>query len=313
MKTFTMEGLIPAAYTPMNKDFSVNYEAIETMATYLNQTGVKGIFICGSTGEGCNMTTGERKRVAEEYVKYFKGDVIVHVGHNSLDDAADLAAHAEFIGASAVSAIAPSYFPVNDTKAIAQSMQKIAFSCPNIPFYYYHIPALTASSINLIEFLQYADQNIPNLRGIKFTNEKVFDFIACKNAVGGKFDIAYGYDEMMIAGWSAGAKSYVGSTFNFMAPLYQELLEAAESGNMEEARRLQGLSEEAIRIIGSVGAFHPLVKTLISRLGVPCGPGRLPFGAVTEEQTEILWKKLEAIGATAYFNAPVLAQETAAC
>lgn len=297
-----MNGLVPAAYTPMNADFSVNYDAIAPMAIYLKNSGASAIFICGSTGEGCNLTTEERKQVAAEYVKHYDGDVIVHVGHNSLADAADLAAHAQEIGAAAVSAICPTYFPMNSTEILLQSMKQIADACPELPFYYYHIPALTSAGANLVEFLELAQTEIPNLRGVKFTNEQIHVFLACKRAAGGKYDVAFGYDEMMIAGWSAGSKAYVGSTFNFMAPLYTALLEAAEAGDMTEARRLQHLSEEAIGVINSVGAFHPLVKTIISKLGVPCGPGRLPMGPVTEAQTEKLWKKLHDIGAGKYLN-----------
>lgn len=302
---FKMKGIVPAAYTPMNSDFSVNYDAIEKMAEYLHKVGTPQIFICGSTGEGCNMTTAERKLVAEAYVKHYNGDVIVHVGHNSLADAADLAAHAQEIGAAAVSAISPSYFPMNSTEILFQSMKKIAAACSDTPFYYYHIPALTSAGANLVDFLEMADGEISNLRGVKFTNEQIHVFLACQRAAGGKYDVAFGYDEMMIAGWSAGSEAYVGSTFNFMSPLYSQLIEAAEAGNMEEARRLQHLSEKAIGIINSVGAFHPLVKTLISRLGVPCGPGRLPMGPVTEAQADELWNKLQDAGVGPYLNPAV--------
>ncbi|NWK54756.1 dihydrodipicolinate synthase family protein [Verrucomicrobiaceae bacterium N1E253] len=300
-----MKGIVPAAYTPMNADYSVNYDAIESMAAYLKGAGTSQIFICGSTGEGCNLTTDERKRVAEAYVKHYDGDVIVHVGHNSLADSADLAAHAQAIGAAAVSAICPTYFPMNSTEILCQSMQQIAAACPELPFYYYHIPALTSAGANLLDFLEMADTAIPNLRGVKFTNEQIHVFLACRKAVGGKYDIAFGYDEMMIAGWSAGADAYVGSTFNFMTPLYAKLVEAAKAGDMDEARRLQHLSEEAIRVLNQVGAFHPLVKTVISRLGVPCGPARLPMGPVTQAQADELWEKFQDLGLAPYLNPAV--------
>lgn len=307
-----MNGLVPAAYTPMNADFSVNYDAIAPMAIYLKNTGVTAIFICGSTGEGCNLTTEERKRVAEEYVKHFDGDVIVHVGHNSLADSADLAAHAQEIKAAAVSAIAPSYFPMGSTEILHASMKQIADACPELPFYYYHIPALTNATANVPEFLEMSVDTIPNLAGVKFTNEQIHVFLACKSAAGGRYDVAFGYDEMMIAGWSAGSKGYVGSTFNFMAPLYNALLAAAEAGDMAEAQRLQHLSEQAIRIIGGTGPFHPIVKSLISKLGVPCGPGRLPMGPITEEMTESVWKKLHDLGVGPYLN-PALKPALGAC
>lgn len=300
-----MKGFIPAAYTPMQADFSVNYPAIETMAAYFERAGTRQIFVCGSTGEGCNLTTQERKLVAEAYVQHFKGEVIVHVGHNCLTDAADLAAHAQAIGAVAVSAICPSYFPMNCPVILFQSMRQIAAGCPDLPFYYYHIPGLTGAKADLVTFLEKADAAIPNLRGVKFTNEQIPVYLACQRAAGGQYDLAFGCDEMMLAGWSVGAKAYVGSTFNFMVPLYTQLIEAAEAGDMPEAGRLQRLSEQAIGTILSVGAFHPLVKTILSRLGVPCGPARLPMGAVTAAQAEEVWQKLHDIGIGPYLNPPL--------
>src|SRR5690606_41784751 len=63
----------------------------------LVNNGIKGIFICGSTGEGPSLTVSERKELAEAFVaaaaKRLK--VFVHVGHNSLEDAMELARHAE--------------------------------------------------------------------------------------------------------------------------------------------------------------------------------------------------------------------------
>lgn len=297
-----MTGIVPAAYTPMHADFSVNYDAIAPMCAYLKNSGVSQIFICGSTGEGCNLTTEERKLVAAEYVKHFAGDVIVHVGHNCIKDSVDLAAHAQEIGAAAVSAISPSYFPMNSTEILFQSMQQIAAACPDTPFYYYHIPALTSAGADLLAFLEMVDGKIPNFRGVKFTNEAIHVFLACQKAAGGKYDVAFGYDEMMIAGWAAGSKAFVGSTFNFMAPLYIKLVEAADAGNMEEAHRLQQISVKAVQILNEVGAFHPLIKTIITRLGVPCGPSRLPMGPVTDAQADELWQKLQDIGVAPYLN-----------
>ena len=298
---FIMNGLVPATYTPLNEDFSINYAEIAVMSRYLEASGVKQIFICGSTGEGAHLTTEERKKVAEAFVKDFQGDVIVHVGHNCLIDAADLAAHAESIGAAAVSAITPSYFPMRNTETLLASMKQIADAAPATPFYYYHIPALASTGANIPALLEMAADSIPNFRGVKFTNESIFNYIACKNAADGIFDVAFGYDEMMIAGWAAGSKAFVGSTFNFMAPLYNHLIEAAEAGDMEKARELQHFSEKAIRVINEVGPFHPLVKTIITRLGVECGPARLPLPALKEGMADEVWNRLLEMGAEQYF------------
>jgi len=58
--------------------------------------GLRGIFVCGSNGEGPNMMTEERMLVAENFIKSAKGRlmIIVHVGHSCIADSKKLAAHA---------------------------------------------------------------------------------------------------------------------------------------------------------------------------------------------------------------------------
>ena len=63
------------------------------MVEHLLSSGIQGIFVCGSTGEGPSLTIAERKQVAEAYVRAARGRLytFVHVGHNSLEEARGLA------------------------------------------------------------------------------------------------------------------------------------------------------------------------------------------------------------------------------
>ena len=112
-----LEGLIAATITPLRQDGEVDAGAIAPMIDRLIATGVTGLYVCGSTGEGMSLTCEERKQVVEETVKASadRVPVIVQVGHNSLADATTLAAHAEACGADVISATCPSYFKVDDT------------------------------------------------------------------------------------------------------------------------------------------------------------------------------------------------------
>ena len=96
-----IEGLLAAAFTPFHEDGSLNLGLIPALVDKLVNDGLKGIFICGSNGEGPNMTTEERMKVAEEFVKAANRRllIIVHVGHSSIAESRILAAHAAEIGA----------------------------------------------------------------------------------------------------------------------------------------------------------------------------------------------------------------------
>ncbi|MEO1856733.1 MAG: dihydrodipicolinate synthase family protein [Rubritalea sp.] len=95
---------------------------------------------------------------------------------NSLAYSADLAVHAQSIGAAAVSAIAPSYFPMNSKEVLYESIKQIAAACPDLSFYYYHIPALTKAGANVPAFLELATDCIHNVGGAKFTNKFIHVF-----------------------------------------------------------------------------------------------------------------------------------------
>ncbi len=137
------DGLIAATLTPMTANGEVALDEVGPQIDRLISRGVSGLYVCGSTGEGISLTTAERKAVAEESIRCAakRVPVLVQVGHNSLKEAAELAAHAASSGASAISATCPSYFKIGSCKVLVESMKVVADGAPNLPFYYYHVPS----------------------------------------------------------------------------------------------------------------------------------------------------------------------------
>ena len=58
--SFRLTGLVAAPYTPFKADGSLNPAVIPNYSEHLLQTGVNGVFICGSTGEGHSLAVEER-------------------------------------------------------------------------------------------------------------------------------------------------------------------------------------------------------------------------------------------------------------
>ena len=76
-----LEGMVAATFTPMDENGDVNLSVIDKYADWIASTPVKGVFVCGTTGEFSSLTIDERKAVLEKWVasaaKRFK--VIAHV------------------------------------------------------------------------------------------------------------------------------------------------------------------------------------------------------------------------------------------
>ena len=298
MTTKRIQGLVAATHTPFHADGSLNLAIVEKQAEHLQATGVSHAFIGGTTGECSSLTLEERRALSVRWFEVTRGaalKVIVHVGSNCLADSRNLAAQAQELGAAAVSALAPSYFKPGNTATLVESMAQIANASPELPFYYYEIPTMTGISLSPSEFLAQAADRIPNLAGIKFTSSNLMEYQLCRASHDGRFDIPFGFDEMMLGALALGATGAVGSSFNFAAPIYNRLIAAFQRGDLIAAREQQMRSVRTIQKLAARG-YMGAAKATMAMLGVDVGPPRLPCAALDSNQTKALRSELEQIG-----------------
>lgn len=294
-----LEGLIAAPFTPMHKDGSLNLATIPAYYEMLKANGVKGAFICGSTGEGVSLSLIEKKAVAEEWAALTKNDadfiVMPLLGGTCLTDCKELALHAQQIGLDAISFTAPFYFKPASVEMLAKACAEVAAVVPDMPFYYYHIPVLTGVGFSMIELLKAVDNLIPNFAGIKYTHEDFMDFLSCQNFQNGKYDMLWGRDENMLPALALGTKAAVGSTFNYAAPLYYDLIDAFNNGDLKTANALQQKSIDMITLLGKYAGIAT-GKAYMKLLGIDCGEFRLPVKNMTATEFELFKKDTEQIG-----------------
>jgi len=292
-----IKGLFAAPFTPLNSDGTLNLSMIPTLVEDLIADGLSGAFICGSNGEGPNMTTQERMAVAGAFVKAANKriQIWVHVGHSSIAESKILMQHAYHIGADAASSVAAFYFKPSSVENLVDCMAQIAASCPEMPFYYYHIPMLTGVGMDMLRFLELAEIQIPNLQGIKYTANTIWEYQACLNHFGDRFNILYGFDEMLLPALSVGATAAIGSTYNFAAPLYLSVIEDFRNSRLEAAQKTMNLLVDMVRML----VKHPPIpgqKAIMKMLGHEVGGCRLPLVTLSEKQYETLQNDLENIG-----------------
>jgi len=298
MDFLKIKGLIAAPFTPMNEDGSINTGIIPDYATKLKNDRLSGVFICGTTGEGMLMTPEERMEVAENWIpeqsEEFK--VIVHVGTTSSKQSKKLANHAEQAGAYAVGCMGPLFLPPAGADELVGFCAEVASGSPKIPFYYYHIPSVSGVKIPMVEFIQKAKEQIPNLAGIKFTDNNFMDMQQCLRLDNSRWDILHGYDEQLLAGLAFGAKGAVGSTYNFIAPLYYGVMQDFEKGNLKAAREKQALTIKVVNTLNKYGGPIAAGKALMKQSGVDCGPCRLPLKNLNHTNYKNFTMEIESIG-----------------
>lgn len=292
-----LTGLIAAPFTPMDDRGALKLDKIETLARLYDKNGVSGAFICGSTGEGVALTVEEKKQVAQKWGEV-KGDAlqtVFMVGGTCLPEMQALAEHAQAHGIDAISALCPYYFRPATVERLVDFCGQVASVTPELPFYYYHIPALTGGDFSMREFLRLAREAIPNLAGIKYTHSNLMDFQQCVSYEDGRYTLLWGMDEALLSGLALGAAGAVGSTYNYAAPLYHQIIRAFEEGDIETARRRQQKAVAMVEILVKYGGSSA-GKAFMKLIGVDCGWFRPPLFPLEPERLKAMEKELDEIG-----------------
>lgn len=292
-------GLINAPFTPFYPNGEVNLEPIPAYAAMLAKNGIKGVFINGSSGEGYMLTEEERMLLAEKWIESAPKDfkVIVHVGSTCVKQSNKLAAHAQKAGAWGIGAMASPFPKAGRIEELVKYCEEIACGAPNLPFYFYHIPALSGVFLPMLPFLKAVDGRIPNFAGIKYTFESIYEYNQCRLYKNNKFDMLHGQDETILPSLAmGGAHGGIGGTTNYNGRELVGIIEAWNAGDIETAREKQNFSQDVINVIVNYRGNIVGGKRIMKLIGLDLGKNRTPFQNMTDEEELAMKKELEAIG-----------------
>ncbi|MEY3563552.1 MAG: hypothetical protein RLZZ294_1558 [Bacteroidota bacterium] len=299
MKIEKLIGPIPATYTPMRSDGQLNIDLVDDYYALLIRNHIQTIFICGTTGEGELLTVQERELLTEKWLSVSKNNqqfkVIVVVGSNRIHEAIALAQHAHQNGCYGISYISPYYYKPTSVAELVACCKKVADSVSDIPFYYYHIPVLTHVKFPMVDFMEQASLSISNFAGIKYSDEDHVDFLKCLEYNGGAYNVFWGKDETLLSALSIGAIAGIGSTYNYMSPLYMQLIQAFQSNDLVSTKSLQLKSIQVVNLLNKYTGLST-GKYFMHLLGIDCGPSRNPLQNLSDADKLSLQKELKDIG-----------------
>lgn len=254
----------------------------------------------GSTGEGLSITIKQRKEITEAYIKAINKRVlvIVNVSHSSYEVSADLTNHAVTCGADAVSATLPAYYNISSIEQLTYAIQKIADCQDEIPFIYYHIPGKTGLNFKMNTFLEKIGDRLPQLKGIKYTSGTIDDFVLCQQHYGDRYKMFFGVDELFLPALAIGADCFIGSTYNFMQPLFQNVIHKYADGDKSGALAYY---VKAISVIHTFLKYDGLSaqKAIMKMIGHDFGPPKSPVLSLTNSEYSQLQDDLNRIN---YFD-----------
>lgn len=276
-------GIIPAFYACYDDNGAVSAERTRQFTEYLIKKGVKGLYVGGSSGECIYQNKEERMLILETVMQAAKGKVtvIAHVGCNNTADSAELAAHAESVGADAIASIPPIYFHLPD-RSIAEYWNDISAAAPNTDFIIYNIPQLAGVALSVPLYKEMLKN--PRVIGVKNSSMPVQDIQMFKDIKGDDSVIFNGPDEQLVSGLAMGADGGIGGTYAVMPELYLKIKELADAGKISEAADIQYQANRIIyEMCGCRGNLYAVMKEILKEKGLNLGSVRKPLAAVTEE------------------------------
>jgi dihydrodipicolinate synthase/N-acetylneuraminate lyase len=290
-----ISGTLAAAVTPLRDEGGrLDEDAFAPLLDFYAASGVSGLLVLGTTGEGILLSCSERQRAAELMIAGAGAlRVIVHCGAQNTADTCALADHAAQAGAAAVAVIAPPYFAFA-AHELLQHFAAAAAACAPVPFYLYEYAERSgyAVPVTVIERLR---KRAPNLAGMKVSDAP---FERAEPYLSTGLDVFIGAEGVIRQGLEHGAVGAVSA----LAAAFPE----AVSALVREPTAERAVLVESLRAALSANPFQASAKAALGIRGLPVHPDvRAPLLPLAAEAAERLRAQLERLlGTDALTPAP---------
>ena len=282
-----------ALITPMNEDFSVNYDKLEEIIEEQIAGGTDCIITCGTTGEASTLTVEEHLDVIKRTVEIVNRriPVIAGTGSNSTETAVEFSKEAQKYGSDGVLVVSP-YYNKATQKGLIRHFSEIANSI-YIPVLLYNIPGRTGVNIEP-ETIAYLVNSVSNIVGVKEASGNFSNAIKILRLCP-EIDMYSGNDDQVVPLMSIGAKGVISVLSNVAPRQTHDMCRAALDGDFVKARKMQ---IEALDVIENLFTeVNPIpVKAAMNLQGKNVGPLRLPLTQMEKPHEDILAKAMKEYG-----------------
>jgi dihydrodipicolinate synthase/N-acetylneuraminate lyase len=269
-------GVLPAMATPLNADGeTINESGVESLVNFLIESGVKGLFIGGTTGEGILLDLEARMRLHESAFDVIDGRVpaLIHIGANTLSRSIRLVVHAQDIGVDAIVAVTPYFYPIHED-ALLQFYQSLAEAAPEIPLFAYDIPHLAQNSISP-KLLPRLMESIPSFAGLKTSRADAQLIRSLVDAASGRAIVLAGNERIALGSLALGVDGLISGLSTAIPEPFISMVGCFAAGDYDGARTDQKRINRILDLMPG-GARIGAIKTILAQRGIPAGPAIPP-------------------------------------
>lgn len=292
LKENLKDGVSPAMATPLLADgYTVNTAVIPQLVNFLLGTGVKGLFVGGTTGEGILLDEAERMRLHEATMAAVNGrvPVIVQAGTNRTDTSLKLIRHAADLGVQAIAVLPPIYYGMHDD-GLFDYYQLVAAAVPDVPLFLYDIPQLAINGISP-SLLRRLTAAIPSLAGIKTSRPNAQEVGQIIAAAPEYLIVLAGSEPIALGALAMGASGLITGLSTAVPEIFVDLTAAFARGDIAAARACHNRLLKMLALLPN-GARIGAIKQILVERGIDVGQSVPPRPNPPSSQ---LWAQMQAI------------------
>lgn len=229
-------GVFPAATTAFSVDQRVDLAATGRHLDALIQAGVHGLIVLGTVGENTSLDPAEKLDVLRACAEAVRGRVplLSGVAENSTAAACRFAKAAHTIGADGLMVL-PAMVYKSDPRETMAHFRAVA-RATELPILCYNNPPTYGVDLTPEMFSELADEE--TLVAIKESSDDVRRITDLANAVGDRYILFNGVDDLVVESVVAGAQGWVAGLVNAFPRESLMLWDLAVKGKFDEARKL---------------------------------------------------------------------------
>lgn len=288
---YLFEGSATALVTPMNEDYSVNYEAYEALVQKVVDGGVQAIIVNGTTAEASTLTVPEEHTLIKKALAIAKGKckVIAGTGSNDTMYALEQCKQVEALGVDGLLVVTP-YYNKTSQRGLLEHYKLLADNV-NIPILLYNVPGRTGLNISedvVVELSKH--KNIAAIKDATGNMSYAMNILA-RTKDNPDFCVYSGNDDIILPMIAAGGKGVISVVSNVYPRETEMLCQAALKGDLDFAQKLAyDLADVNKQLFSDVNPI--CAKAALAKQGI-CGETlRLPLIPTTEDKKEALYNAM---------------------
>ncbi|AZD59372.1 1-pyrroline-4-hydroxy-2-carboxylate deaminase [Pseudomonas chlororaphis subsp. aurantiaca] len=211
-KAIHWSGVFPAVSTQFKADFSLDLDATHSVMRNLVADGVSGLVVCGTVGENTSLSTAEKLSVIEVAKDAAGGrvPVIAGIAEFTTEFARNTVREAAKVGVDGVM-VMPALVYSAKSHETAAHFRSIATGT-DLPVMVYNNPPIYKNDVTPDVLI--ALQDCENIVCFKDSSGDTRRFIDLRNAVGDRFVLFAGLDDVVVESIAVGAEGWVSGMSN---------------------------------------------------------------------------------------------------